>query len=218
MKLFFPIVLLFIFKSYSQSLENFIAPKNAEKLVQVEGDLDKDGVDEIVYAYQSNIPDIDSSFVREIYICKNVNGQIKLWKKNNSILWKTGDFGNDREHNADLKILNYTLILEQTFYSNARSSSRYKSIFRYQNNDWYLIGSNCFSAVNCLFEAEDDINFSTKKVIIKQTATLCDDSISKDKDQNFSFRYPFKRLPKMDNFIPGKIFLKIPGKDQTFNY
>jgi hypothetical protein len=220
------IILFFTSKTHSQKLEDFLIPSNYKKIADAKGDLDKDGIDEFVFAYETNKIDEDSSFSRELYICKKVNSKIKIWKKNATVLWKTKDFGMFAENqNVGLKISNNTLIISQTSYESSRGYQSYKDVFRFQNNDWFLIGSTCVSQYNCLFEDKFDINFSKRKVNVIKHYEICEDgvgmrdySVPPQKDEILSFKYPFKTIPRMDGFTPGKNVLLIPGRKDDFLY
>ena len=217
MKILFGL-LIFINFAHCQDLKDFDAPKGYKKIAHAIGDLDNDGKDELVFAYQTNKRDKDSSFSRELYICKKQAGKIKTWKKNTSVLWKSGDFG-FYDTGISLEIENNTIILSQTFFSNSRHSFEYKNIFRYQKNDWFLIGSTCTDSYNCMWTMTYDINFSTKKVIADHEFESCEDNVEpKEDDKHWEFTYDFKSLPKMDNFTAGKVKHKIPNTKEHFYY
>ncbi len=202
------ILLLFALNSYSQDLPDFKVPKTYKKVLEVKGDLDKDGIPEIVYAYNTDRemkPKDDSpalGFERELYICKKIGGKIKLWKNNKTILWKSDDFGFYRGTEAppvNIKIKNNTLIIEQDYDGNSKYSGSYKDIFRYQNNDWFLIGSctaESFSEDN--FYMQYDINYSTKIMETKKIYTYNDE---KKLPKTVIKREPCnKKMIKMDDF------------------
>ena len=214
------IIYLFINICVGQNFEETL-PKKYHKVIETKGDLDNDGIDEIVYVYDTDKEVEELGFERELYICKVIDDKIKLWKKNKSILWKSKDGGFYSENGIEMsiEILNNTLILKQTFQSNSRHSQTYKNIFRYQNNDWYLIGSNCTHDDNCEFNFAYDINFSTKKVIVSEKYHNCEDN-QKQTQKNYykTFKYDFKETPKMDNFVAGKKEINIPKTRKYFYY
>jgi hypothetical protein len=196
-------------------------PKSYQKISETKGDLDKDGIEEIVYVYNTDKEIKNFGFERELYICKITDGKRKLWKKNKSILWKSKDSGFYSENGVEMtiEIVNSTLILKQTFNSNSRHSQTYKNIFRFQNNDWFLIGSNCSYDDTCEFNFEYDINFSTKKVNVSEEYHSCeDDEKVTQKNYYITFKYNFKEIPKMDSFTAGKKELKIPKTGKYFYY
>lgn len=76
---------------------------------------------------------------------------------------------------VDISIKNNTLIIEHETHNNSRRTENYKQIFRYQNNDWYLIGSKYRYWDTCDFDYTYDINFSTQKINIAKDTGNCDD-------------------------------------------
>jgi len=221
MKLLLTFLVLISIKSYSQALPNFKVPTGYNLVDQAEGDLDKDGIKEIVYAYNTTRNNGEKGFDRELYICKRVGGKLKLWKKNTTVLWKSKDCGFYAEEGVpfEMSISKNTLIISQTFNHNSRHTSIYNSIFRYQNKDWYLIGSTYSNADNCDYDFTYDVNFSINKVEISETYGSCDgDDKPLPKDEFFTFRYVFKNIPKMDGYTPGKMDVKIPNSKKSFYY
>lgn len=221
MKLLLTFLVLISIKVYSQELPNFKVPTGYHLVDQAEGDLDKDGIKEVVYAYNTTHNNGENGFDRELYICKRIAGKLKLWKKNTTVLWKSKDCGFYANDSVpfEMSIRNNTLIISQTFYHNSRHTSTYNSIFRYQNKDWYLIGSTYSDADNCDYDFTYDINFSINKVDISETYGSCDgDDKPVPKDEFFTFRYIFKNIPKMDTFTPGKMVVKIPNSKKSFYY
>lgn len=215
-------LLSFAFKSPAQQLKDFAVPKSYTKILEVEGDLDKDGKPELVSVYNTNKQDGKIGFFRVLYICKVVGGKVKLWQENRSVLRSSSDCGFCVDKGIDLSvdIKNNALAISQTFNHNSRHYSTHKDIFRYQNAGWYLIGSTFNEYDTCDFDFKYDINFSTKQVNVALTYGTCDGDEDKKmpEDQYFKFKYPFKTLPKMDDFKPGKVELKIPGSKLFFYY
>jgi hypothetical protein len=221
MKQFILLTLFLILNICSGQNFDKTLPKSYQKVFETKGDLDKDGIEEIVYVYNTDKKIENLGFERELYICKIIDGKIKLWTNNKSILWKSNDFGfySENRFKMSIEIANNTLILTQTFNSNSRHSQTYKNIFRFQNNDWFLIGSNCTYDDNCEFNFEYDINFSIKKVIVSEEYHNCeDDEKIPPKSYYKNFTYNFKEIPKMEGFISGKNQIKIPKTKKYFYY
>jgi len=206
-------------KTSAQTLLNFTAPKGSHKVMETAGDLNKDGIEEKVYVYNINKPNGELGFFRELYICKIVDGETKLWKKNTSMLRSSKDcgfcYGGDAE--VLLEIKNNTLIIEQKFYHNSRHFSEIRDIFRYQQADWFLIGSNYQLYDTCDFDYTYDINFSTKQVDVSLEYGDCDEEPKKPEDEYYKFKYPFKPI-RMDGFKPGNTSILIPNTKKYFMY
>lgn len=214
------LLLFFCLNGYGQERKEFRPPAGFKQVTKVEGDLDKDGVNEIVYIYNTNRKSGENGFYRVLYICKRQNGTIRLWKENHSVIWEYQRYGRIFEEVPDLtmSIKNNTLIVEQTFNSNSRHSHKYKNIFRYQNGDWFLIGATYNDFDTCEYDFQYDINFSTKKVNVAYTYGDCDEGRTPPEDEYLNFSYPFKKILRMDEFTPGNTEHKIPGKNKYFYY
>jgi hypothetical protein len=212
--------LIISFPITAQTMPDFAPTKNYKIITETKGDLDKDGIDEIVYVFDTDKPDGKNGLKRILYICKQLDGKIKVWKSNGSILRSNKDCGFciDAGVNLSIKIKNNTLITEQSFNHNSRHFSTWKNIYRYQNADWFLIGSTYDDYDTCDFDYKYDINFSTKQVSVAYTYGDCDDGKKIPKDSFYNFKYPFKTVPKMDGFTPGRAELKIPANGKYFYY
>ncbi|WP_157274096.1 hypothetical protein [Pedobacter sp. BAL39] len=207
--------------TYSQNLPELKIPSKYQLVAKIEGDLDNDGINEIVFAYNTDISHGDKGFERILYIAKKIDGRNRIWKKNTSVLWKSKDCGFYAEEGGSLQmeIVKNTLSISQTFNHNSRHTSTFKSIFRYQDSDWFLIGSTHDDADNCDFDFRYDVNFSIGKIIIDKTYSSCDEETTPiQEDQHLTFKYKFADIPKMDGFIPGSNEVKISGTNENFWY
>ena len=220
MRLFYAILLLISINATAQNLINFVPPSGYTKVLETTGDLDKDGIAETILVFNTHKKAERTGFLRELFICKKVNGVLKLWNKNSSVLWNSEDCGYCTDNGIDLSVVikNNTIITQQTFWHNTRHTSKHRNIFRYQNNNWFLIGSTYNDRYNCGYDYTYDINFSTKQVNIKYDNEYCDDGTPEYPTTTKNFKYPFKSIPKMNGFTPGKMEVKIPNYDRYFYY
>ncbi|WP_223560423.1 hypothetical protein [Chryseobacterium lathyri] len=214
---------LLIVELYAQNLKDFTAPKGYQKIAEAKGDLDKDGQDETVIIFNTdkkiNTDDHDD-FLRTFFILKNIDGKLKIWKQNNTVLFSSGmGFYSEDNTPPELSIKNNTLSITQIFNTNSRHTQTYQHTFRFQNGDFYLIGSHGRFEDTCEFNYLTEINFSTGKVITDEEYSSCDDE-EKDipKDVHKEFVHPFKTLIKMNNFRIGENKIKIPGLKKELNY
>ena len=212
-------LVIFSLKAVGQTLPDFTVPASYKKVLETKGDLDKDGIEEVIIVYDETKKLEDNGFKRHLYILKTINGKLKTWKTNSTILWDSKDCGfcADAGINLSVKIKNYTLTTEQTFWHSTRHTSIFRNIFRYQHSDWYLIGSTYNDRYNCGYNHTYDINFSTKQVHITYADEDCDGN-EQQPAVHKNFKYPFKSVPKMDGFSTGKGEIKIPGSDKYFYY
>ncbi|GEN74168.1 hypothetical protein [Chryseobacterium lathyri] len=214
---------LLIVEFHAQNLKDFTAPKGYQKIAEAKGDLDKDGQDETVIIFNTdkkiNTDDHDD-FLRTFFILKNIDGKLKIWKQNNTVLFSSGmGFYSEDNTPPELSIKNNTLSITQIFNTNSRHTQTYQHTFRFQNGDFYLIGSHDRFEDTCEFNYLTEINFSTGKVITDEEYSSCDDE-EKDipKDIHKEFVHPFKTLIKMNNFRIGENKFKVPGLKKELNY
>lgn len=208
---------------HAQSLKDFKVPKGYQKISQAKGDLDKDGKDETVIIFNTDkkVKKNDrEDFPRTLYILKTIDGTLKIWKENNTLLFSSG-MGFYPEDNAppEISIKNNSLSITQIFNTNSRHTQTYKHTFRFQNGDFYLIGSYDRFEDTCDFDYLNEINFSTGKVIVDEEHASCDeDERVVPEDIHKEFTHPFKALIKMNNFRIGENKFKMPGLKKDIFY
>lgn len=220
MKILLILLVLLAFSTQAQVPENINLPKGYTRVLTAKGDLDKDGIAEVIVAYNTSKATEKTGFKRELWIYKSIEGVLKVWKKNTTVLWDSQDCGFCTDNGIDLsiQIKNNTFIVKQTFWHSTRHTSEFKNVFRFQNNDWYLIGSTYKDRYNCGYQHTYDINFSTRQVQVDYDDEDCEDDPKPFKPSQERFKYPFKAIPKMDGFTAGKVELKIPGSKLFFYY
>ncbi|NWJ53404.1 MAG: hypothetical protein HXX14_21405, partial [Bacteroidetes bacterium] len=172
-KIFSFIFILLATLSYAQNLKNFSVPKGYKKVTEIKGDLDKEGKEETVIVFDTDKTASDyerapgkKDYQRVFYILKNEQGQAKIWKENSSLLYSSGLGFYPDDNILTIQIKNNCLIVEQSFFSNSRHTQVNKHTFRFQNGDFYLIGSFDNFNDTCEFDFTNEINFSTGKVIV----------------------------------------------------
>lgn len=188
-------------------------PVGYTKVLEVKGDLNNDGIEEFVVVYNTNEKEPEIGFKRVLYIFEIKKGKRVLLKKNTNILRNSTDSGfyNTRSsENADpidiLIVKNNTLIIQQKRFNNSRRATQSKLIFRYQKNDWFLIGSTCRYYDTCLFDDVHDINFSTNKVHITKDTSSCDDE-EKESHSFKKYEYNFLKTT-LDTYKPTEVEIK----------
>lgn len=225
MKKLFPfITCLMISGFYAQNLKSFTVPKGYKKVTEIKGDLDKDGKDETVLVFDTDKTASDyerapgkKDYKRILYILKNEQGTLKIWKKNSHILNSSGIGFYPDDNILDIQIKKNCLILLQNFFSNSRHTQTNQYTFRFQNGDFYLIGLYDNFADTCDFDFTNEINFSTGKVIIERTYSSCDDDNKKVPENIYKeFIHQLKTLIKMNDFRIGEHRFKIPGLQEDF--
>ncbi|MBP2617128.1 hypothetical protein [Chryseobacterium jejuense] len=222
-KLFLFIFLFIISDFYAQNLNDFSVPKNYKKVTEIKGDLDKDGKDETVLVFDTDKTASDyerapgkKDYKRVFYILKNEQGQLKIWKENTTLLHSSGMGFYPDDNILTIQIKNNCLVVEQHFSTNSRHTQINKHTFRFQNSDFYLIGSYDNFADNCGFDFTNEVNFSTGKVIVDKEYSSCDDNAKIPENFHKEFIHKLKTLIKMDDFRIGEHRFKIPDSKEDF--
>ena len=207
------IFLSLFFNFYWCFSQEFNIPVGYTKVLEVKGDLNKDGIEETVVVYNTDEKEPEIGFKRVLCIFEIKNGKRILLKKNATILRNSTDNGfynTSNSENADpldtFIVKKNTLIIQQKRFHNSRRATQSKLIFRCQENDWFLIGSTCHYYDTCLFEEVHDINFSTNKVHITKDTSSCDD----DEKESHSFKkyeYNFSKTT-LDTYKPTEVEIK----------
>ncbi|MDR6458806.1 hypothetical protein J2786_001913 [Chryseobacterium vietnamense] len=224
MKTFFSFLLVLSVSSLSaQKLKNFSVPKGYTQIAEAKGDLDKDGKDETVLIFNTNIkasdeqnPEGTSDYKRVFYILKKENNGLKVWKENSEIIFSSGFGFYPSDNTLTIDIKNNCLIIEQLFFTNSRHTQQYKHTFRFQNGDFYLIGLYDHFEDTCDFSFTNEINFSTGQVIIDREYSSCDDDTKVPENSHKEFTHQFPALIKMNDFFIGDHKFRLPGLKEDF--
>jgi len=216
------LTLIFFSILQSQELKDFVIPKGYEKIIEVKGDLDKDGKDEVVMVFNTDkiINKISEGFERKLYILKNINGKLKVWQENSNLLFDSKEGFYPESNELELSIKNNCLIIFQSYFSNSRHTVTSKNTFRFQNGNFYLIGALVQFDDTCEFNLSSEINFSTGKVIVEETYSDCDSRYEREIPKNYykEFTYKIPKLIKMNEYKMGKNEIKIPNSKKSFNF
>ncbi len=214
------LALIFLSILQSQELKDFTIPKGYEKILETKGDLDKDGKDEIVIVFNTDIKSKSEGLERKFFILKNIDGKLKIWKENSNLVFdsKTGFYPADNELKISIK--NNCLNISQMYFTNSRHTDTSKYTFRFQNGDFYLIGASIQFDDTCEYNFKNEVNFSTGKVIIDEQFSDCDDGSDRKIPENYykEFTHRFPKLIKMNDFKIGENEIKIPNSKKSFSY
>ncbi|MGN7818733.1 hypothetical protein ACTJJB_01315 [Chitinophaga sp. 22536] len=193
-------------------------PKSYKKVAEATGDLDKDGKDEQVMIYDTE-PDKEDNFKRILYICRVTDGGLSLWQQKVLAVLPAHSMPQYTEV-KDLAINRNTIVLKQEEYPGGRNLTQYTHIFRFQQNDWYLIGSRVAMNTNCWGAQIFEINFSTGDIVVSVVPDGgCDEENStQPKKSRQQYKHTFTTLPLLDKLQLGENQLHIPGCKETIYY
>ena len=187
---------LFIF-THSFGQENII-PKEYRSIKEIYGDLNKDSVDEKVVVYNvSDTEDEDEGIDREIVIFKKEDKNWKIWHRSKTAIGNSKDGGMMGDPFEDIEIKNGILLISQS----GGSSWKWRHIdkYRFQNNDFELIGYVSNAGKACEYWEDVDYNISIGKIIIKKEYEDCDKAQEIYKKENEEFIYKLKNKITLEN-------------------
>lgn len=168
-----PVLFMFLLHSLAGSGQAIPVPENYVMIDSVSGDLDNDGINELVVAYNTKAEeDFYESIPRELYIYKMQAGTWTVWKTSQQALYGSRDGGmmGDPFDNIDIK--NGILLISQAGGSSWKWGHTDK--YRYQDGEFYLIGYSSMAGKLCEYWTEVDFNLSTGKMIVKKEYENCE--------------------------------------------
>jgi hypothetical protein len=189
----FSIILFLILALGKNSVgQSELIPTSYQILDSVQGDLNKDGIDEKVVIY--NITDSleegeEENFYREIIIFKKEKHQWTIWQRSNTAVGSSKSGGMNGDPYWKMEILKGVLSIYQS------GGSRWKwakvDKYRYQHNAFELIGHTSHFGTICEYWLDFDYNLMTGKVEVKKEYEKCENQqqlIYKKENEKFVHR------------------------------
>ena len=168
--------LLFIVLVSTQILsgQSFTIPQNYTVVDTIKGDLDKDGIAELVVAYntQPESKDIFESVPRELIIYKKDYNKWSVWRKSQQALYGSKDGGMMGDPFEKIEIKNGILHVSQNGGSTWKWGHTDK--YRYQEGEFYLIGYSSDYGKLCESWTAVDFNLYTGKIALKKEFERCE--------------------------------------------
>lgn len=195
------------------NLNFYSEPNNFSKPVRIltesYGDLDNDGIPEKVVVLDSGLQGLSGmGNGRDLLIYKKNSGEESwyLWHTSRGPILDDNTGGLMGDPFESLSINRGTIVI--THFGGSRDKWNYTHRYRYQNNDWYLIGSTVYHGATCDKFMTFDYNLSTGKAIYKQGVDWYKEVCSEEdknwaKPLNKTLSLPITSLPLMDKFVPG---------------
>ncbi|HSZ71243.1 MAG TPA: hypothetical protein VK750_01120 [Cytophagaceae bacterium] len=171
-KIFF---LLLLTSSYGKAQDTPVPlPQNYEIIDQTEGDLDRDGIAELAIILNTT-DSSENGLVREIRIFKSSGETHKwiLWKKSTDVLMASDEGGMMGDPYQETTIKNNVL----TIHHSGSSSWKWDNTdrYRFQNNEFELIGYTTEYGKPCEYFTSFDFNLSTGKIVYEKNYETCDE-------------------------------------------
>lgn len=150
------------------------APEGWYVHLQAEGDLNKDNLADVAFVLAPNwekdggfAPDGDDRSRVLVLLFKTADGKLKLSATKENFIMGAHDGGMMGDP-LNLAIERGAVVV--SFYGGSRNRWGMTYRFRWQNNDWYLIGYTSLSADNLeLTSGTTDVNWSTGGIVIEST-------------------------------------------------
>lgn len=159
--------------------QNIPIPSQYAIIDSAYGDLDKDGVDELVVAYntKSNEDEIDDGVPRELIIYKKENARWIIWQRSMQALYGSRDGGMMGDPFGEMLITNGILTISHEGGSSWKWTHTDK--YRYDGKVFKLIGYKDYSGKPCEYWEDIDFNLSTGKLVVKKEYETCEDEDQK---------------------------------------
>lgn len=170
-----------------------------EILEKITGDLDKDGVDETVVAYDTHMEG-EMGSERTIYIYKATEGGgWEEWITSTRAIMPSESGGMMGDGFDGIEIIKG--VLHVRHWGGSREKWSYTHKYRFQNGDFYLIGVTSTSGAPCDYWEDFDYNLSTGQVNFKREHESCPDEDYKSDATEFNsdFEVKLDELPKFKN-------------------
>ena len=155
--------------SYGQELP---IPVNYSVVDSVSGDLDKDSIAELVFAYNTGPENEIDGVVRELIIYKLKNNKWTEWKRSDQALYGSKDGGMMGDPFGEIEIKNGILLISH--YGGSSWKWGFTDKYRFQNGEFYLIGYSSIAGKPCEYWEDVDFNLSTGKMIVKKEYEECE--------------------------------------------
>ncbi|MDB5271861.1 MAG: hypothetical protein JWO58_228 [Chitinophagaceae bacterium] len=161
-------------------------PQDYEIIGEAEGDLDRDGIAEKAVVVNTT-DSSENGLLRELRIFKFANSKWTLWKRSTDAVLASDEGGMMGDPFGEVNIKNNVL----TIYHSGGSSWKWGTTdkYRFQHNDWELIGYLSEYGKPCEYMASFDFNLSTGKIIYSKEYATCDDdgneTIAKTESETF---------------------------------
>ncbi|MEM6804096.1 MAG: hypothetical protein AAF696_22015 [Bacteroidota bacterium] len=195
-------------------MEPIEIPEGYSLIGETEGDLDKDGKDEKIQVYDTGA-EAELGTERALYIYKANKNTWEIWHKSQGAVLSSRHGGVLGDPFEDIRIERGAIVIDH--FGGSRVKWNYTHRYRFQKNDWYLIGASIRYGAPCDFWDHFDYNLSTGKIDIKKEVENCDDE-SQKKETTYSFTHKLSPLPKMDGIYPGDTEVKSPEAEESFYY
>ncbi len=168
------IVLFALISCQTMLGQSFLIPKNYSIVDTIKGDLNNDGIDELVVAYNTEKESEDNfeSVLRELIIYRKEKNKWTLWVKSKDALYGSRDGGMMGDPFEEIEIKKGILFVRQSGGSSWKWGHTDK--YRYQDGKFYLIGYSSNYGKPCEYWTDVDFNLATGKMVVTKEYGSCE--------------------------------------------
>lgn len=188
-------------------------PKSFKILDEKEGDLDKDGVSEKVIVYDTE-KETDLGTERQIFIYKKKNNKWTLWKKSVGAILPSQHGGMMGDPFEGISIERNCIVIHH--FGGSVGKWNYAHRFRFQNEEFQLIGATVNFDSPCDYCFTFDYNLSNGRISYEKQIKDCEGENSKIEREKMIRK--LETLPTMNGFYPGNTKLKFPKSETTIYF
>lgn len=200
-------------------MDSLVTPVGMKKLGAAQGDLDKDGKDEMVAVFDTK-KQTEFGTERQVQIFKQDGSAWKLWHTSIGAVLPSEHGGVMGDPFEEITIENGVIVIAH--FGGSREKWHYTHRYRLQGGKFQLIGATNSSGEPCVGFETYDYNLSTGKVEVDKGTESCDEKTGEEKKSTSaksSFMAKLSKPVLMDGFEPGGNEVKIPNKtDESFYY
>lgn len=192
-----------------------ISPESMGKLKRVSNDLNGDGQTDYLKVVTTTEDNDGLGFKRQLIVYSGEGADLDAWYTADDVILSTEHGGMMGDPLQGVAIENGTIVINH--FGGSRQKWNYTHRFRWQNNDFQLIGTTIVYGSPCDYFDELDYNLSTGKATYVRETEDCDD----DDDEIVTQLINFERkiaLPSMDGFLTGENEVAITGSEATMYY
>lgn len=184
-------------------------PEFWKRVKLVYGNLDADSDEEAVAVYETPIL-ADLGYKHCLAVYKKTDDGWKLWHQTTSPVLSTQAGGMMGNPFYGIAIERKCIVINH--FGGSRQKWNYTHRYRFQNNNWYLIGATINFGAPCDYFKTLDYNLVTGDILVDHTAETCDEDGFADATKREEKLKIKKPLQLMDDFTPGENEIEIWGE------
>ncbi len=200
-----------------EKYSDLVIPGNYTKLTEVLGDLDNDKVDEKILVYNTDVEG-DLGLERIIYICKEINGQWKLWKTAKGPVLQSKSDGHFSDSFDGIVIENNKIYISHT--GGMTLKWYYNHCYKLIDDEFRLTKVVVDKGIPCEYWETYIYDLVSAKINYEKVLDDCENTlINQNKPlAKKEIHLEKQELPLMYDFVPGENNITVDLDDLTVYY